>query len=414
MTKKSIIYHLNKTQKHIIRQAHYHYFILMTNVKKNMSIIKWIFLWAIICLWCLWIYTININTIYASTGSCPWCATVSNTEVSVRLYNSYSWSIAFNSGTINRTLSWWSIRVGQPYSLIDTTASSSSTYSISGWIMSYTGQWSWVYTNPTFINLGWEWVHTLQAEFNKLWEFVYSNTLTIYTDYTAPSQPITTSIPDNTLFTASTWSLSRSPSTDTWVWLAGYLIYISLNPSFSGIVPLRVTGTNRSFASADLPSATIFYKITAIDYLGHESSSTIHYFHNQTSTLVGNGWQVYQPLPLPSSEAHTTQITSLSSSYLQKRKVLSIMDTKALKPYLIRHFVADPVDGRVLPDMLPDTGADGDLQPLSKRTIEKMINQSLWNSYCMIRRISIVLATLIGLILWWIRWRKQTQSHRQD
>lgn len=338
-------------------------------------------LWTIVWLLYFCATMISANPVYASTWSCPWCAQSANTEVSVRLYNSYSGSLTFNSGTSNWMISWWAVWIGQPLALIDIAATASSSYLLTWWASTNTGQWSWVYINPTFIDLGWEGVHTLQAEFNRSWEFLYSNTLTLYTDYTAPSQPTPTSLPDNTLLTQSTWTLSRWPSVDTWVWLAWYFVYISLNPSFSGIIPIRVTGTSRSFSSQDLPAATIFYKITAIDYLGHESSGSIHYFHNQTSTLVSNGgWQVYQPILPPTPTITTSQIIThyTTSSYLQKRKILTI-DTKSLKPYLINHFIADPVDNRHLPDTLPDTGVDR-LEPLTQAMILHTLSGSTWRS----------------------------------
>jgi len=304
-----------------------------------------------------------------------------STNISITLYNSYSWSIQFNSGTNNRIMSGWNIWVGQQTGIINTRASESSSYILQWWLHNLTWAWSWSYSISQNYNLGAEWIHNLQAEFSKSWEYLFSNIITLYTDYSAPSTPIHTWMPNNTIFTSITGSLSRNNSVDTGVWLAWYYLYISMNPSFAWITPIRITGNNREFNTNDLPKWTIFYKTIAVDYLNHESSSVTSYFHNQLPTYQLNWWGSYTNQQIPNLQKTETDIGNNIVSYVHptvyqyfpKRKIFN-NQTKALKPYLIANFSDHSVANRVLPDTMPQTGVGEDsLEPITKDTIEEIL-----------------------------------------
>jgi hypothetical protein len=327
------------------------------------------------------------------TVNCPNGDANCNTEVSVTLYNSYSWSIQFNSWTNNRILSGGNIWIWQPMSLINITSSDSSTFTLLWWPSNSTWTWTGSYTIIESYNLWNEGLHTLQAEFSKSWEFLFSNTLDLFTDYSAPSKPIHNGMPNDTLFTGLTGSLTRSNSVDTGVWLAWYYLYISMNPSFVGITPIRITWSTWNFHTNDLPRWTVFYKTVAVDYLDHESTSTTSYFHNQIPTNQMNwGWSfttnpntntVTPPQEdiIDSTIKTTSYIHPVAERYSPKKRIFN-NQTKALKPYLISNFTEHWVANRILPDVMPQTGAWDDIyEPITKDTIEQILQESMYNKW---------------------------------
>lgn len=314
-----------------------------------------------------------------------------STTLSITLSNSYTWLIQFNSGTNDRIISGWNIWIGQQTGMIHTIASESSTFILQWWLYNLTWWWFGSYNLIHPYNLGPEWIHTLQAEYSRSWEFLFSNILTLYTDYSAPSIPLHTWMPDNTIFTSTTGSLSRSNAVDTGVGLAWYYLYISMNPSFAWITPIRVTGNNREFNTNDLPRWTVFYKTVAVDYLNHESSSATSYFHNQVPTNISNGWNSYSTVPLTTDTKNTDEQPYIIDTHpvahhnLIKRKIFN-NQTKALKPYLINNFNEHGITNWILPDVMPETGvwAD-DLEPITKDMIEEQLQQDFMytnSPYC--------------------------------
>lgn len=344
-------------------------------------------------------------------------------EVSVSLYNSYSASLAFNSWTNNRVISWWTIWIGQANTLLTLSANSTSTYIISWWETKELWSWVWIYTNSQIVNLGNEWSHSIQAEFNKSWEFLYSNTLILHTDYTSPNVVTNTSMPDNTLFIGATWSLSWTQSIDTGVWLAWYYLYISLNPAFPDIIPLRITGNNREFNSNNLPKWTLFYKIVAVDYLWHESSSSTHYFNNQTPTLIGNnGWwfNIQNNQNNQNNQNITTSqegmeaissIHPITEKWYTQKKVFNSNDKDLnLKVYLVENFSEHGVANRILPEVMPETWVDG-YENLSKDDIEKELYPQNYfknrNIYSIVSIIALMILSFIFYIYKVRRYKKK-------
>lgn len=336
---------------------------------------------GILAFWNAWV-TIN----------CPGGNANCNTEVSVTLYNSYSWAIQFNSWTNNRISSGWNIWIGQPVSLINIIASEDSTYTLWWWANSITWVWTGSYIKSQYYNLWIEWSHTIQAEFSKSWEFLFSNTLELFTDYTSPSKPIHIGMPNDTLFTGLTGSLLRSNSVDTGVWLAWYYLYISMNPSFAWITPIRITWSIWNFHTNDLPRWTVFYKTVAVDYLDHESTSSTSYFHNQIPTSQIHGWGSFStntnnvPVSPPENTIaneinNTSYIHPVAEQYSPKKRIFN-NQTKALKPYLISNFTEHWVANRILPDVMPETWAGEDVyEPITKDTIEEKLQELMYQQW---------------------------------
>lgn len=371
-----------------------------------------------VCLW-LWVY------IFATPWTSLQCPDGENCNitVSVQLYNSYSWSLSFNSWTSNWALSWGNIRVGQANILIDISANTGSSYMI------YWGQstqhwfWTWSYTNTQTINIGGEWAHSIGAEFDRSWEFLFSNTIQLYADYTPPSTPISNGIIDNSIFTDGTGLISWTDSIDSGIWLAWYYLYISMNPSFTGIIPLWTTWNSWSFTSDDLPKGTVFYKIIAIDFLGHESTSSTHYFHNQVPTYVHGGdytklstYEQYNNTqidnPAKSDNDPSTITHSVSDITSQTPKKIFNNQNQSLKLYLIQNFLENPVNDWVLPDVMPDTGVRRDeLTPLSSKEIKAMLDDKNQFYQYLIYFGLAILPFIILLYLVFLRKKKRTTKH---
>ncbi len=345
-----------------------------------------------------------------NSAATPWsclsgyasCSTA--TTLSVSIYNSYSWSIKINTGL---TTHWIIIsdqfRAGTSAVTIDVSATKTSSYTLSGWISAITGAGTGSYLNNVLLNLTDEKIYTLQAHYISNWEEVSSNTVSVWVDLTPPTTPINTGMPDNTVVNGSIVSLERSSSVDTGVWLFWYLVYISLNPLFSGTTPIFTLTNSLSLLSDDLPRGTLFYKIVAIDYLEHEAASLVHYFRNELPTYTILPWGVAfsgsmptitstqnhpsasiewlsHMIPVPNISTGLLQIIIFDNQNYQTPREATLTPRPYLQYYILDNFLSNPIPDRILPDMLPANGADVDfitrslpLAVINTQTIEKII-----------------------------------------
>lgn len=180
------------------------------------------------------------------------------------------------------------------------------------------------------VNFVGEWIQWYEAELDKNGEFLFPDDLIVYTDYTAPTQAINTSYNDGAIITDPTITFQWTASIDTGVGIAGYLLYISLDPSFIWISPVLVNNTSISFNSTNLPLGTLFYKIIALDYLGQASSTQVHYISNQMTSLlpiIGGQWWNWWP-----SSSNNTQIDIQNKTWdyqnNNEQSIIDIIDTR--------------------------------------------------------------------------------------
>lgn len=399
-------------------------------------------------IWLTYIFVIRFfsSTIWyanplGQTANCPSQYASCNTQIRVNLYNSYSWMIKINTGftshwiVIGNQLRAWTSSI-----IVDVSATASCDYILSWSDNGTTGAGLGIYTNSNLTPLNQEKIYLLQALYNSNGEFLRSNTVSIGIDLSPPSIPMSSNIPNDTTVTTPIIGLQRTDSIDVGVWLYGYLVYISLNPSFAGAIPLFTTSHFISILWEDLPRATIFYKIVAVDHLGHRSSSSTYYFHHHERThVVLPWWSAFVPQDLTgitwSLIANTQQTgnivplkRTISPKYSHSKDTIYTyvfqditypeqvtVARKYFYQYLIDNFLQYPVKNRILPKMLPKNGADRtlflqahpEIVPLSETTIQEIIVSYQPNPQVLIQ--IIIYLTLLETLYWIISFTKTTK-----
>lgn len=208
--------------------------------------------------------------------------------ISVTLYNSYSWALAWSSG--NNFLTSGGMLWGSGISpLISISANASSQYTLTGdyiWVL--TGEGSGWYLHMYTLSVSWwDGLKSYQTFFEKWYEPLESNVLSYMLDTTVPTIPSRIALPDNTIVPLDTVvTLQRSASHDVGIGLAWYRVFVSLHPSFIGAMIRDTSATSLQFLPGALPSGTLYRYVEAIDYLWNKSNSPPGFFHYDAWTIV--------------------------------------------------------------------------------------------------------------------------------
>lgn len=287
-------------------------------------------------LFCICILIINSVPLYATSNCLNWLASCeTTTTLRIWLFNSYSGSIAFNTWTTSpRIILSGQLRVGTSTVLIDLSATDTSNFILNGWDNSLTGQGSGAYMQTVNATVSQEQFYDLQAEFDKNREFYFSNIVRIWVDLSPPTAPISTNIPDGSTMSGTSITFVRNVSTDSGVGLLGYKLYLSLNPLFSGTIPLFTSDTSLTILSNDMPEWTIFYKIVSVDYLWHEATSSLHYFNNQQPTYISqNNVMSYVSSSAPNSQTKTPQ-DIINNDKIHNSAPINTIDSHIDQPFI--------------------------------------------------------------------------------
>lgn len=297
-----------------------------------------------------------------------------NTNVSIHLNNSYSWSI---SRWDSYTSSGWYIRTNQithPIVIYTTDVvqytSSGDITNISWSVSNIFASWYQSIENATLSST--DGTKELSLAFIKEIEPYQSNILTIQLDTTAPS--IATPVWPNAgiLLTGNEIAFSRSDSIDTWIWLSHYVVTISLDPLFANPIQIVTTDSELILSGAMLPAGTLYRYVTSIDYLWNSSVSALQYFHylEATKPKPTIWWLLNPALPdtsVPPSIDNTPDInleniTSNPILILSNKETLILDSTISLQEIwqisqdLIDQFHQSPsADRWNLPGLLPKT-----------------------------------------------------------
>jgi hypothetical protein len=214
------------------------------------------------------------------------------TTVGVRLIHSYSWSLTWSIGQ-NIVFSWSSLRTRQTINSVLVSASTWSSFRLTGDIWSMTGQWIWSYTIPMNILLSsGDGPKSLQSLFLKGSEPYDSTMLDILLDQTSPSLP-TIIWPQNHVLLSGLILLSWTGSVDTGIGVSGYKIHISLDPWFLWKVVIASSWASLSILSSQLPQWTLFWYIEALDFLWNSIKTDPMFFHNGQPSLAPWWWSGY-------------------------------------------------------------------------------------------------------------------------
>lgn len=215
--------------------------------------------------------------------------------ISVTLYNSYSGTIARSSSN-NTVSSGWLTWFSWTGIVMDISATTWSSYTLSGSLIPLYGSWIGWYTHTHMIDLpSIDDILLFQAHFERDLEPYDSNILRLAIDRTSPSLPQLLWPIDNTsLDSNGTIDLQRLASVDTGVGLSGYWLHISLHPSFIADTVIRVSSNHIQFSANALPLWTLYRYVQAVDYLWNSTSSSPGYFHYGAATTVSppdnSGW----------------------------------------------------------------------------------------------------------------------------
>ena len=218
-----------------------------------------------------------------------------NTTISLWINYGFDATIALDDTVF---LSWWVFYVNSYSSVLEITASTSSTYTILWdifWSVSWS--WSWAYTQTWSVTLADDW-----WIISVWWDFVaenndrvQSNHLNIIVDMTAPTIP--------TLITPLLWSLlddawilfQRTPASDSESWVSHYEIVISTEPSMLNPITFSTSQTSLLINHELLPQWTLYRYIRVFDNVWNHSVSFPSYF---VHTVWNNaGWNTFQDLP---------------------------------------------------------------------------------------------------------------------
>ncbi len=279
-----------------------------------------------ICLW--WIIFLQ-EKIYAIS--------LSHTNITLGINNSYSWFINLQNGQNIVNIS-WDQRIDTTNIWITIWATTWSFYSITWGITTISWYGSWNYSHNHIINLSGEWINTIYGSFFKNIEPYTTNT-SIMVDTTPPNQSQII-YPTNNIVISGNTLLSRSTSNDSGIWLSHYRVHLSLNAWFLWEVIIISTWNSIELWTNNLPIWTIFRYIESIDYLGNSSTSNPGFFHYGTYSIIEDNnnsywwwWWWWNITPIiQNNSINTTSTWTITSNIIWNNSGENIWESNTLIP----------------------------------------------------------------------------------
>lgn len=240
-------------------------------------------------------------------------------DLYLSIVNSFSWTVIITGNNIITKGNIIYSATTTPF--IEIYSDTASSYNITGDITTISGTESQPYTIETTILLKkTNTINNIFPVFQKNLEPLQYKKLSIFVDTLGPTSP-TINSPINNANRNGPAIISRTPSTDIWVWLKEYIILISTDQLFNTTVYYQTTTNNEQYLNTNtLTSGKLYIKILAKDEVGNiNESQMITVCNDYCSTPPnwwGGGWwsNTYIPPTQPTDIQWITIIENLEES----------------------------------------------------------------------------------------------------